>query len=188
MVNDAATEQKKNKMKLFDDILDEGNPFNNIKTDDIYIGDDLFDNNDSQHIKNISSEVIETIDLSDDIEIPSDNELATDAPKKTNIISTYSNRTRIESRRILKKYQKQWQKGNLKKRNKNASKWLKKAGYLGTDDLETINYNNDTPMDDLETVDFNDDTEMSALIDLKKNQEQTTLSSLNKYLYILGKD
>ena len=59
---------------------------------------------------------------------------------------------------------------------------------MGTDDLETINYNNDTPMDDLETVDFNDDTEMSALIDLKKNQEQTTLSSLNKYLYILGKD
>ena len=45
---------------------------------------------------------------------------------------------------------------------------LKKAGYLGTDDLETINYSNDTPMDDLETVDFNNDTEMSDLIDLKK--------------------
>ena len=43
-------------------------------------------------------------------------------------------------------------------------------------------------MDDLETVDFNDNTEMSDLIDLKKNQEQMTLSSLNKYLYILGKD
>ena len=39
---------------------------------------------------------------------------------------------------------------------------------MGNDDLETINYNNDTPMDDLETVDFNDDTEMSDLIDLKK--------------------
>ena len=45
---------------------------------------------------------------------------------------------------------------------------LKKAGYLGTDDLETINYSNDTPMDDLETVDFNNDTEMSNLIDVKK--------------------
>ena len=39
---------------------------------------------------------------------------------------------------------------------------------MGTDNLKTIDYNNDTPMDDLETVDFNDDTEMSDLIDLKK--------------------
>ena len=67
---------------LFDNILDEDNPFNNIKTDDIYIEDNFFDNNDSQDVKNISSDVIETIDLSDDIEIPSDNELATDVPKK----------------------------------------------------------------------------------------------------------
>ena len=99
--------QQQNKKKqnevitLCDDILDEDNPFNNIKTDDIYIEDDLFDNNDSQDIKDISSDVIETIDLSDNIEIPSDNELATDAPKKVNII-THPNRTRIESRRILK--------------------------------------------------------------------------------------
>ena len=86
--NDAATEQNKTKQNknevitLFDDIIDKDNLFNNIKTDDIYIEDGLFDNNDSQDIKNISSDVIETIDLSDDIEIPSDNELATDAPKK----------------------------------------------------------------------------------------------------------
>ena len=51
----------------------------NIKTDDIYIEDDLFDNNDSQDIKNISGDVIKTIDLSDNIENPSDNGLATDA-------------------------------------------------------------------------------------------------------------
>ena len=44
----------------------------------------------------------------------------------------------------------------------------KKAGYLGSDDLQTIDYNNDTPIDDLETVDFNNDTEMSDLIDLKE--------------------
>ena len=72
----------------------------------------------------------------------------------------------------------------MKKLNKKASKWLKKAGYLSTDDLETIDYNNDTPMDNLKTVNFNNDTEMSDLIDLKKK----TLSLLNKYLYILGKD
>ena len=50
--------------------------------DDIYIEGDLFDNNDSKDIKNISGDVIESIDLSDHIEIPSDNELATDARKK----------------------------------------------------------------------------------------------------------
>ena len=84
------------------------------------------------------------------------------------ITSTHPNRIRLESHRMLRIYQRQWQKDNLKKLNKKASKWLKKAGYLGTDDLETIDYNNDTPMDDLETVDFNNDTEMSDLIDLKK--------------------
>ena len=168
--------QQQNKKKqnevinLFDDILDEDNPFNNIKIDDVYIEDDLFDNNDSQDIKNISSDVIETIDLSDDIEIPSDNELATDAPNiyiyiyiYIYITSTHPNRIHLESHRMLRIYQRQWQKDNLKKLNKKASKWLKKAGYLGTDDLETIDYNNDTPMDDLETVDFNNGTEMSDL-------------------------
>ena len=110
------TKKKQNEVViLFDDILDHGNPFKNIETNDIYIEDGLFDNNDSQDIKNISGVVTETIVLSGDIEIPSNNELATDAPEKTNIISTYPNRTRIESRRILKKYQKQQQKGNLKK-------------------------------------------------------------------------
>ena len=39
----------------------------------------------------------------------------------------------------------------------------KKAGFLGTDDLQTIDYNNDVTLDDLETVDFNDDTQMTDL-------------------------
>ena len=87
-VNDEQQNKKKKKNQvviLFDNILDHGNPFKNIETDDIYIEDDLFDNNDSQDIKNISGDVIETIVLSGDIEIPSNNELATDAPEKTNI-------------------------------------------------------------------------------------------------------
>ena len=91
--------------------------------------------------------------------------------KKTNLFSTHPNGTRLESRTILIKYQRQWQKGNLKKLNKKASKWLEKAGYLGTDDLETIDYNNDTPIDGLETVEFNNDTEMSDFIDLEKGIE-----------------
>ena len=64
-VNDAATEQEKQNevITLFDVILDE----NNIKTDNIYIEDNFFANNDSQDIKNISSDVIETIDLPNDV-------------------------------------------------------------------------------------------------------------------------
>ena len=114
-VNEAATEQKKQNevITLSDDILDEDNPFNNIKIDDIYIEDNLYDNKDSQNVKNISNGIIETIDLSCDIEIPSDTELATDPPKKLNII-THPNRTHIESCKILKKCRKQRQKSNLK--------------------------------------------------------------------------
>ena len=165
--------QQQNKRKqnevitLFDDIFDEDNPFNNIKTDDIYIEDNLFDNKDSQDIK----EYFKWRNRSKRFKWQHWNTLWHRASnwctKKLNII-THPNRTRIESRRILNKYWKQWQKGNLKKSNKKASKWLKKADYLGTDDLQTIDYNNDTPIDDLETVDFNNDTEMSDLIDLKE--------------------
>ena len=39
--------KKKEVITLFDNILDEDNSFNNIKTDDSYIEDHLFDNNDS---------------------------------------------------------------------------------------------------------------------------------------------
>ena len=58
----------------------------------------------------------------------------------------------------------------MKKLNKKTSKWLKKAGYLGTYDLETIDYNNGKPIDDPETIDFNNDTKMSNLISLKKKR------------------
>ena len=83
-VSDAATKQEKQNVviTLFSHILDEDNPFNNIKTGDIYIEGNLFDNKDSQNIKNNSNDVIETIDLSDNIEISSATDLATDAPKK----------------------------------------------------------------------------------------------------------
>ena len=34
----------------------------------------------------------------------------------------------------------------------------KHAGFLGADDLQIIDYNNDVTLDDLETTDFNNDT------------------------------
>ena len=57
--------------------------------------------------------------------------------------------------------------------NKKASRWLKRAGYLGTDDLEIINYNNNsTNMVDIETVNYNNDTNFDDQnnINLKKHQ------------------
>ena len=45
-----------------------------------------------------------------------------------------------------------------KKTNKKSAEWLKKAGFLGTDDLQTIDCYNDVTLDDLENIDFNNDT------------------------------
>ena len=47
-IENAATEQKQQNeiIDLIDDMLDNINPFNYIKTDDIYIEDDLFDTDD----------------------------------------------------------------------------------------------------------------------------------------------
>ena len=63
---------------------------------------------------------------------------------------------------------KAWKKESLKK-NKSAE-WLKKASFLETDNLQTIDYNNDVTRY-LETVDFNNETQMTYLmtdIDMKK--------------------
>ena len=51
----------------------------------------------------------------------------------------------------------------MKKANKKATEWLKKAGYLETDDLATVNYNNDVSLDDVQTVDYNNDTQFDEL-------------------------
>ena len=70
--------------------------FKNIDTDDFWIEDGLFDNDDGQDIKDISEEIIdvnepfvddfespiEAIRLDDDIDIPSRDEIAIDTLKK----------------------------------------------------------------------------------------------------------
>ena len=48
----------------------------------------------------------------------------------------------LASDKIKKKYWKQRKIGGLKQVNKKAAKLLKIAGFLDTDNLETINYNN----------------------------------------------
>ena len=52
-------------------MIDENNPFNDTETDDIYIEDVLFDNNNATDIKDIATNILETINLDDDIDIPS---------------------------------------------------------------------------------------------------------------------
>ena len=51
----------------------------------------------------------------------------------------------------------------MKKANKKATEWLKKAGYLETDDLETVDYNSDISLDDVQTVDYNNDIQLDEL-------------------------
>ena len=116
-VDNAAAEQKKqgDLINLVDDKLDENNPFSDqIKTEDIYIKDKLFDDTNSKDIKKVSDGVIEEINFGDNIEIPSDDEVAVDEPKKIKIIPN-PNGVRLASNRIIKKYRKQRQKGSLKK-------------------------------------------------------------------------
>ena len=113
--------KKKDLLDLIDDVLDENNPFNNkIKTEDIYIEDNLFDDTDSKDIKKVSDGAIKKINFGDNIETPSDDEVALDGLKKIKIIPN-PNSVRLASNRIIKKYQKQRQKGSLKKANKKST-------------------------------------------------------------------
>ena len=85
VIGNAATEQKKQNdfIDLLDDMLDENNPFNDqIKTEGKYIEVNLFDDTDSKDIKNVSNSVIKEINFGDSIEIPFDDEVAIDGPKK----------------------------------------------------------------------------------------------------------
>ena len=114
-------------INLIDNTLDEDNPFKNIGTEDFWREDRLFDNDDRQDIKDISKEIIdvnkpfvgdfespiETIRFDNDIDIPSDDRIAIDMPKKIKI--TDPNRLHLVSNRIKKKYFCQKSKGLLKK-------------------------------------------------------------------------
>ena len=67
--------------------------------------------------------------------------------------------------KILKKYNRQRNRRNLKKTNPRAAKWLKNVGHLDTSDQQTIDYNNDVDITDIEMVDFNNDTQINNLDD-----------------------
>ena len=58
-------------------------------------------------------------------------------------------------------------KGKSEKKTNKSAEWLKKASFLETDDLQTIDYNNDVTRY-LKTVDFNNETQMTSLTDIDK--------------------
>ena len=116
---------------------------------------------------------IETITIEDNIDISSDDRIAIYTPKKVKIITTNSNQLRLASNRIKKNCLRQKSRGIPRKANKRAAEWLRKTGFLDTDDLETIDYNNDTninDLDDVETINYNNDTNINDLdnVHLKK--------------------
>lgn len=125
----------------------------------------------------ISDDAIETINLIDG-DVPF-ADLATDAPKKVKII-TDPNRIRLAFNRIMKKYQRQRQKGSLKKSNKKATKWLKKVGFLRNDNWQTTDYNNDVSVNDIETVDFNNNTQMGYVNDVGLKRASVTQQAAKK--------
>ena len=63
---------------MIEDILNENNPSRNVNTTVIWIEDNLFDDNDRQDVKNVSKEIIDTVNLINDI-ISFDVPTATDA-------------------------------------------------------------------------------------------------------------
>ena len=157
------------------------------------IPDDIPNNLDIDNLKTISVSLetedipdnipsnLETIKTFKDIEIPSIDNLATDAPKKLKIISN-PNSLRMASNKIKKKYIRQKSKGKLKKINKKVAKHLQNANYLDTDNLEMVDYNNDNNIDDFDddvTVDYNFNNNLKGLdeIDLKKTSPVKKLAA-----------
>ena len=66
-INDVATEQKKPQKitDLIDDVIDKSNPFQNLRTEDIWIEDDIFDKNDSKKTIEISKNILKDINKND---------------------------------------------------------------------------------------------------------------------------
>ena len=98
---------------------------------------------------------------------------------------TDPNRLRITSNKIKKKYIHQISKRILETANKKADDWFKRAGYVDIDDLETIDYNNDTNVNELKDTNTNNIDN----INLKKTSgaQRDTKKIVKKYRNIAKK-
>ena len=124
-VNDAATQQKMDYevIDLIGNIKDEDNPFNIFKADpkDIFIDDNLFDSfdqNDKKDIKMVSDDILQDKDL-DQIDVLFEELLTRSV--KCQIIKA-NTRLELVANKILKKYNRQINRKNLKKTNGSAVK------------------------------------------------------------------
>ena len=100
-------------INLADVALDENNRFKNqIKTEDIYIEDNWFDNTNSKDIKNVSSSLIEETGFGNGDDIVLVDDVAINDPRKMKIIPN-PNGICLASNRTIEKYKKQRQKDNL---------------------------------------------------------------------------
>ena len=104
--------------------------------------------------------------------------------KRSKKIKPNKNLERIAKKKKRKeKYQKQKQKvGTIKKANKKAINYMKKANYLQTDDDKTVDYNNDTKLDDLSTVGYNGDVDIDITKPMTiKPKKSVTQQQAKKY-------
>lgn len=107
-------------------------------------------------------------------------EIGSGPPSGSKIITTNANQVRLAADRIKKKYRKQKPTGILRQKNKKPADWLKRAGYLDTDDLQTINYNNDTNVADLQNP-SNKNKGIGDAINVKKTSKKAAKKIAKKY-------
>ena len=119
--------------------IKDSDPFLDFSIPTDAIIDDLFEPSDDDE----SELIIAKLAVSDEkIIVPYTNEIVPDIglPQRKKIVATYMKGT---DEKVKEKYKRQRKKkiGQLNKQNKVSADWLKQAGYLDTEDLDTIQNN-----------------------------------------------
>ena len=86
------------------------------------------------------------------------------------MISGNANKLHLAADKVKNKYKKKKPLSTLKAKNKKATDWLRGAGCLVLDNLQTIDYNNDTNLadpDDPQATDHNNETNVANIEELK---------------------
>ena len=160
-----ATRQKKVNYydKLFDNIqykpdrrqkIDDG-----IKTEGIFIDDDLFSESDQKHLSDLVDKIKSEIDVNDilfehePIDVtPSTLPWPEPQVDFSNILFKGNKRKHRTAKRIREKYLKMGRnKSKARRSAQRAIQQLKKSNYLETDDAETVNYNDNIYVDNIST-------------------------------------
>ena len=168
-VDAAATRRKKVDYcdKLFDNIQDEPGRREEvddlIKTEDIFINDNIFSDTDPKDISNLIDEIKSGIDVIDilfehvPINTASNVPLLPEPKVDFSNILLRNNKEKQGIKKIREKYLKMGQNRDKVRRSaQRAIRQLKKLNYLETDNTKTVNYNNDVDIDNI-SADVNND-------------------------------